>query len=114
MKLITAIIRENKLDQVRQALIDAEITRITVSRVSGHGQQIREEIYRGQSVFPNLIPKIRLEIAVNDEFVDITTDIIIKSARTNDKGELGDGKIFITPLEECIRIRTGEKGSKAI
>jgi len=114
MKLITAIIRENKLDLVREALIDADITRITVSRVSGHGQQVREEIYRGQSIVPNLIPKIRLEIAVNDEFVDITVDIIIKGAKTNDKGELGDGKIFITSLEECIRIRTGEKGSTAI
>jgi nitrogen regulatory protein P-II 1 len=114
MKLITAIIRENQLDQVREALIEAEITRITVSRVSGHGQQVRKEIYRGQSIIPSLIPKIRLEIAVNDEFVDITTDTIINSARTNSKGELGDGKIFITPLEECIRIRTGERGGKAI
>jgi nitrogen regulatory protein P-II 1 len=114
MKLITAIIRETKLDEVREALINAEITRITVSRVSGHGQQIREEIYRGQTVKPDLIPKIRLEIAVNDEFVDITTDAIISSARTNAKGEIGDGKIFITQLEECIRIRTGEKGGKAI
>ena len=114
MKLITAIIRENKLDEVREALIEAEITRITVSRVSGHGQQIREEIYRGQTVVTSLTPKIRLEIAVNDEFVDITVDTIIKSARTNERGELGDGKIFITPLEECIRIRTGEKGGTAI
>ena len=114
MKLITAIIRENKLDLVRQALIDAEIARITVSRVSGHGRQVREEIYRGQVVAPNLIPKIRLEIAVNDEFVDITVDTISNSARTNEKGELGDGKIFITPLEECIRIRTGERGGTAI
>ena len=114
MKLITAIIRENKLDQVREALIEAEITRITVSRVSGHGQQHSEEIYRGSKVIPNLIPKVRLEIAVNDTFVDITVDTIIKAARTNSKGEVGDGKIFITPLEECIRIRTGEKGGKAI
>jgi nitrogen regulatory protein P-II 1 len=114
MKLITAIIRENKLDQVREALIDAEITRITVSRVSGHGQQYREEIYRGSRVIPNLIPKVRLEIAVNDTFLDITVDTIIKAARTNSKGEVGDGKIFITPLEECIRIRTGERGGKAI
>jgi nitrogen regulatory protein P-II 1 len=114
MKLITAIIRENKLDQVREALIEAEITRITVSRVSGHGQSTREEIYRGQVVVPSLIPKFRLEIAVNDEFVDITVETIIRSARTNEKGELGDGKIFITPLEECIRIRTGEKGGMAI
>lgn len=114
MKLITAIIRENKLDLVREALIDAEITRITVSRVSGHGQQVREEFYRGQAVFPDLIPKIRIEIAVNEEFVDITVDTIVKNARSNEKGAVGDGKIFITPLEECIRIRTGEKGGSAI
>jgi len=114
MKLITAIIRENKLDQVREALINAEITRITVSRISGHGQQRREDIYRGQRVIPNLIPKIRLEIAVNDAFVDVTVDTIIQAARTNSSGELGDGKIFITPLEECIRIRTGDRGGKAI
>jgi nitrogen regulatory protein P-II 1 len=114
MKMITAIIREHKLDQVREALIDAEITRITVSRVSGHGQQHSEEIYRGSRVIPDLIPKVRLEIAVNDAFVDITVNTIINSARTNSKGEVGDGKIFITPLEECIRIRTGERGGTAI
>lgn len=114
MKLITAIIRENKLDQVREALIEAEITRITVSKVSGHGQQVGEEIYRGSKLVPNLIPKVRLEIGVNDDFVDITVDTIIKSARTNSKGEVGDGKIFITNLEECIRIRTNERGGSAI
>ena len=114
MKMITAIIRENKLDQVREALIEAEITRITVSRVSGHGQQLREEIYRGSKVIPNLIPKVRIDIAVNDAFVEITVDTLIKSARTNSEGDVGDGKIFITPLEECIRIRTGERGGKAI
>jgi nitrogen regulatory protein P-II 1 len=114
MKLITAIIRENKLDQVREALIEAEITRITVCRVSGHGQQLTEEIYRGSKVIPNLIPKVRIDIAVNDLFVDVTVDTIIKTARTNSKGDVGDGKIFITPLEECIRIRTGERGGKAI
>lgn len=114
MKLITAIIRENKLDQVREALIEAEITRITISRVSGHGQQIKEEIYRGNIVVPNLIPKVRIDIAVNEAFVDITVNTIIKAARTNAKGEVGDGKIFITPLEECIRIRTGERGGTAI
>jgi nitrogen regulatory protein P-II 1 len=83
MKLITAIIRENKLDQVREALIEAEITRITISRVSGHGQQIKEEIYRGNIVVPNLIPKVRIDIAVNEAFVDITVNTIIKAARTN-------------------------------
>lgn len=114
MKLITAIIRETKLDKVRQALIEAEITRITVSRVSGHGQQRIEEMYRGQRVIPGLIPKIKIEIAVNDSFVDITVETIIKAARTNGEGAVGDGKIFIAPLEECIRIRTGESGGKAI
>jgi len=111
MKLITAIIRETMLDQVREALIETQITRITVSRVSGHGQQQSEEFYRGNKVVPNLIPKIRLEIAVNDAFVDITIDTIIKAANT---GQVGDGKIFVTNLEKCIRIRTGETGSEAI
>ena len=114
MKLISAIIRENKLDEVREALIEAEITRITVVRVSGHGQQIDRDIYRGKIVIPNLIPKVKIEIAVNDAFVDITIDAIIKAARTNTKGEVGDGKIFITNLEECIRIRTNERGGSAI
>ncbi len=113
MKLITAIIRESQLDQVREALIHVDITRITVSRVSGHGQQIREEIYRGRRIVPNLTPKIRLEIAVNDKFVDTTCQTIIEAAKTNG-GILGDGKIFITKLEDCIRIRTEERGGKAI
>ena len=114
MKLITAIIRETKLDQVREALIDNEITRITVVRVSGHGQQFNEDIYRGKKVVPNLIPKVKLEIAVNDTFVDITVNTIIDNARTNTSGEVGDGKIWIIPIEECIRIRTGDKGGTAI
>ncbi|NMC38732.1 MAG: P-II family nitrogen regulator [Bacteroidales bacterium] len=115
MKIITAIIREVQLDKVREALIQAEITRITVSRVSGNGRQRIEEMYRGQRIIPDLIPKIKIEIAVNDAFVDITVDTILKAARTNgDEGHVGDGKIFITPLEECIRIRTGERGGTAI
>ncbi|MGD0340762.1 MAG: P-II family nitrogen regulator [Bacteroidales bacterium] len=115
MKLITAIIREVQLDKVREALIAAEITRITVSRVSGHGQQRIEEMYRGQRIVPDLIPKIKIDIAVNDAFVDITVDTILRSARTDgEEGHVGDGKIFITPLEECIRIRTGERGKTAI
>lgn len=115
MKLITAIIREVQLDKVREALIQAEITRITVSRVSGHGQQRIEEMYRGQRIVPDLIPKIKIEIAVNDSFADITVEAILKSAKSNgEEGHVGDGKIFITPLEECIRIRTGERGGSAI
>ncbi|MFQ3580021.1 MAG: P-II family nitrogen regulator [Bacteroidales bacterium] len=114
MKLIIAIIRENKLDQVREALIEAEIQRITVSRVSGHGQQMSEEFFRGKKIVPNLIPKVKLEIAVNDEFVDVTVNTIIEAAKSGPEGNIGDGKIFILPLEQCIRIRTQEKGSKAI
>lgn len=113
MKLITAIIRESQLDQVREALMDAEITRITVSRVSGHGQQIKEEIYRGRKIIPNLTPKIRMEIAVNDDYVDTTVNTIIEAAKTNG-GTVGDGKIFITQLEDCIRIRTEQRGREAI
>lgn len=113
MKLITAIIQPDKIDEVRQSLIDAGITRITVSRVAGHGRQADEEIYRGQSVAPNLIPKVRLDIAVNEAFVKITCDTILKAAKHGD-GKVGDGKIFITPLEQIIRIRTEEVGESAI
>ena len=113
MKLVTAIIQPDRLDAVREALIAAEITRITVSRVSGHGRGVDEELYRGQIVVPNLIPKVRLDIACNDEFVDVTVNAIIKAAKHNG-GKIGDGKIFVTPLERCIRIRTGEQGGSAI
>jgi nitrogen regulatory protein P-II 1 len=113
MKLITAIIRENRLDQVREALLGEEVYRITVSRVSGRGQQVAEELYRGQVMTPSLIPKVRIDIAVNEEWVDRTVDAILRSARTNG-GSIGDGKIFVTPLLECIRIRTGERGGQAI
>jgi nitrogen regulatory protein P-II 1 len=114
MKLITAIIQEDKLDEVREALIAADITRITVSRVAGHGRQEDLEIYRGQIVMPNLIPKIEIKIGVNEAYVDITIETLLKFARHGKDGKIGDGKIFITPLEECIRISTGERGSKAI
>ena len=113
MKLITAIIQPDRLDPVREALIAAEITRITVSRVSGHGRGTEEELYRGQTIVPNLIPKVRLEIACNDDFVKVACDAILKAARHGD-GKIGDGKIFVTPLEQCIRIRTGETGGSAI
>jgi len=114
MKLIIAIIHETQLDQVREALVEAGIGRITASRVSGHGKQRKEEIYRGKRVVPNLNPKMRIDIAVNDDFVDTTINAIINSAKRSDEGEIGDGKIFIVPLEECIRIRTGERGTSAI
>ena len=114
MKLVTAIIQPDRLDAVREALLAADISRITVNRCTGHGQhQNQSEIYRGQTVIPNLIPKIRLDIACNDEFVKIACDAICKSARHSD-GTIGDGKIFITELLECIRIRTEESGAGAI
>jgi nitrogen regulatory protein P-II 1 len=113
MKMIVAIIQPDKLDEVRQSLLDAEITRITVSRVSGHGKYEGETFYRGQIVIPPMTEHIRLEIACNDAFVDITCNAIMKSAR-HGEGALGDGKIFILPLEECINLRTGERGGGAI
>jgi len=114
MKLITAIIQPDRLDAVREALIAAEITRITVSRVSGHGRATPAgDLYRGQEVVANLLPKAQLEIACNDAFVDITVNAILSAAR-HGEGEMGDGKIFITNLEECIRIRTNERGGEAI
>jgi len=113
MKLITAIIQEDKLDTVREALIQADISRISVSRISGHGRQEDIDIYRGRKIVPNLIPKIRIEVALNDAFVEPAIQTIVESAR-HGGGEVGDGKIFVTPLEECVRIRTNERGSNAI
>ncbi len=114
MKLVTAIINPNKLDRVRNALVQAEITRITVSRCSGRGQAERKDLYRGLEVAPNLVPKVRLDIACNDEFVQVTVDAILTGARSAPDGAIGDGKIFVTPLEQCIRIRTGDSGTSAI
>jgi nitrogen regulatory protein P-II 1 len=113
MKLIVAIIQPDKLDEVHQSLINAEIFRITVSRVTGHGQQEDPEIYRGTEVRPGLLPKVRLEIAVNEAFVEPTINAILTAARHGD-GAIGDGKIFVMPLEEVVRIRTGERGGTAI
>lgn len=113
MKLITAIIQPDKLDAVRQALVSAEIMRISVSRCSGHGQQQTIDLYRGQEITPDLIAKTRLDIAVNDEFVEPTIQAILRGAK-HGPGTVGDGKIFVTPLEQCIRIRTEQRGSAAI
>ena len=112
MKIIKAIIQPEKLQDVKESLFEAKINKMTVSNVIGAGQQGGyEESYRGAVFDVNLIKKVQLEIAVNDEHVDVTVDAIIKGART---GKIGDGKIFIRPLEECIRIRTGERGSDAV
>jgi nitrogen regulatory protein P-II 2 len=112
MKLVIAIIQPHKLEEVKEELYKAEVNLITVSEVLGHGRQKGiAEVYRGFKETGNLLRKIRLEIAVNDNFVEPTVKAITKGART---GETGDGKIFILPLEQCHRIRTGETGSVAI
>ncbi len=112
MKKIEAIIQPDRLDAVKEELFKVDIHKMTVSRVKGCGQQRGyTETYRGKIFKVNLLPKIKLEIAVNAEFVKVTIDAIIKGART---GNIGDGKIFIADLQECIRIRTGETGQKAI
>jgi nitrogen regulatory protein P-II 1 len=115
MKLVIAIIQPDMLNQVREALIEAEITRITVSRCTGRGKATDEElVYRGQTVPPTLIPKVRLDIACNDSFVDVCVNTIMKSAKHGKDGAIGDGKIFVIPLERVYRIRTEETGNDAI
>jgi nitrogen regulatory protein P-II 1 len=112
MKLITAIIQPYKLEDVKAELYKAEVNLITVSEVLGHGRQMGvTEVYRGVKESGNLLRKVQIDIAVNENFVKPTIDAIIKGART---GDVGDGKIFVTDLHECIRIRTGETGSIAI
>jgi nitrogen regulatory protein P-II 1 len=112
MKLIVAIIQPHKLEDVKEELYKVDVNLMTVSEVLGHGRQKGiAEVYRGFKETGNLLRKIRLEIAVNDNFVEATVKAITKGART---GETGDGKIFILPLEQCHRIRTGEVGSVAI
>lgn len=112
MKLIIAIIQPHKLEEVKEELYKAEVNLITVSEVLGHGRQKGiTEVYRGHKETGNLLRKVRLEIAVNDDFVEPTIKAIIKGAKT---GETGDGKVFVLDLKDCVRIRTEEKGSVAI
>lgn len=112
MKLIIAIIQPHRLEQVKSELYKQGVNLITVSEVLGHGRQKGvTEVYRGIKETGNLLRKIRLEIAVNDSFLEPTIKAIVKGART---GETGDGKIFVLGLEQCVRIRTEEHGSEAI
>lgn len=112
MKLITALIQPHKLPDVKQALFEAGVHKMTVTNALGCGQQKGfTETYRGVIHEVNLLKKVRLEIAVNKDFINPTIDAIIKGART---GKIGDGKIFVLDLPECIRIRSGEKGQDAI
>ena len=115
MKLIIAIIQPSKLEDVKAALTDVEVFRLTVVDCQGFGRQRGQtEMYRGREFTVNLLRKVQLQIAVNDDFVDRTVDAILTAGRTGEQGEIGDGKIFVLPLEDCIRIRTGERGSEAI
>jgi nitrogen regulatory protein P-II 1 len=115
MKLIIAIIQPSRLEAVKAALTEVEVFRLTVMDVQGFGRQKgHTEVYRGHEFSVNLLRKVQLQIAVNEDFVEPTIEAIIKGGRTGATGEIGDGKIFVLPLEDCIRIRTGERGGEAI
>ncbi len=112
MKLIVAIIQPYKLEEVKEELYRVDVNLITVSEVLGHGRQMGvTEVYRGVKETGNLLRKVRLEIAVNDNYLEPTIKAIIKGAKT---GETGDGKIFVLDLKNCVRIRTEERGFEAI
>ena len=112
MKLITAIIKPFKLDDVHEALIELGILGITLSEVRGFGRQKgHTELYRGAEYVVDFLPKIKIELAVPDDMVEVVIDAVCKSAHT---GKIGDGKIFVTALEQVIRVRTGEMGSDAL
>ena len=112
MKLIVAVIRPDKLNEVLERLYRAEVRGLTVSRVLGHGGETEQvETYRGTTVKMALHEKVRLEIAVSESFVDLTVGVLLESART---GEVGDGKVFVLPLESVHRIRTGERDEGAV
>ena len=115
MKLVVAIIQPDMLNLVRETLIKADITRITVSRCTGRGEFEKDVyLYRGHAVAPTLLPKVRLDIACNDEFVDTAVQAILKAAKHGSEGKRGDGKIFVLPIEKTYRIRTEEEGPGAI
>lgn len=112
MKLVIAVIKPFKLDEVREALTEAGIHGLTVEEVKGFGRQKgHTELYRGAEYVVDFLPKVKLSLAVPDSMVETAVEAIIKSART---GKVGDGKIFITSIEECIRIRTNETGEAAL
>jgi nitrogen regulatory protein P-II 1 len=115
MKLIIAFIQPNKLEAVKVALTEAEVVRLTVIDCQGLGRQRgHAQVNGGRDFTINLIRKVQLQIAVNEEFVQPAIEAILKGARTDEKGDIGDSKIFVMPLDDCIRIRTCERGPAAI
>lgn len=112
MKLVTAIIKPFKLDEVREGLSEVGITGLTVTETKGFGRQKgHTELYRGAEYVVDFLPKVRVEVAISDDKVETVIEAIIKAART---GKIGDGKIFVSPLEQVVRIRTGETGDTAL
>ncbi|MEI3376234.1 MAG: P-II family nitrogen regulator [Coriobacteriales bacterium] len=112
MKRITAIVRTEKLEPLKEALFGADISGMTISQVMGCGNQHGwSEYYRGTEVLLNMVPKVKFELVVNDERAQELVDVICETART---GEVGDGKVFVSPVEEVVRIRTGEQGTDAV
>ncbi len=112
MKKISAIVRPEKLEPLKEALFEAKVSGMTISQVQGCGNQHGwKEYYRGSEVMLNMLPKVKFEIVVDDGQVDALVDLISETART---GEVGDGKIFIFPVDQVVRIRTGEKGDSAV
>jgi nitrogen regulatory protein P-II 2 len=115
MKMIVAIIRPEKLEAVQKALNDRDVYLMTVTDVRGCGRQRGfTEVYRGSEYVVRLLPKLKLEIAVNDAFVEAAVEAILFAARSDDTGKIGDGKIFVLPIGDAVRIRTGERGRSAI
>ncbi|HCL56807.1 MAG TPA: hypothetical protein DHW82_07345 [Spirochaetia bacterium] len=115
MKKIEAIIQPSKLEAVKEALNEIGVSRLTVSDVQGFGRQKgHTDVFRGQEYEVNFIRKLKIEIVVNDSFLEPTLETILKTARTENGGKIGDGKIFVLPVEEVIRVRTGERGGNAV
>lgn len=112
MKKISAVVRPEMLEQLKDALFEAGLSGMTISQVHGCGNQHGwKEYFRGHEILVNMLEKVKFELVVNDEEVDKMVDLIVKTTRT---GEVGDGKIFVSPIDEVVRIRTGEKGSEAV
>ena len=115
MMKVEAIVQPSRFEAVKEVLTELGIGGMTISDVRGHGRQKgHTEVYRGHELTVNLLRKVQLQVAVNEDFVEPTVNAIMEAGRTGPEGRIGDGKIFILPLEDCIRIRTGERGPEAI
>ena len=115
MKKVTAIIQPCKLEELKQELLKINLNGITITQVMGCGKQLGwKEFYRGAEISLNILQKVQLDLVVNDDQVEAIVDLIIKYSKNGEIGEIGDGKIFISEIVDCIRIRTGERGSEAL